>query len=84
MLPALVPLLLQATVKCGSATPQEKIHDGEILVRQKYLFDEGHAIAAIVPPLKDEDEAGDERGGASERHIELEGCNFSETRMQLI
>ena len=41
----------------------------------KYLLDEGHAIAAIVPPLKDEDEAGDERGGAGERHIELDGCD---------
>ena len=41
-----------------------------------YLLDEGHAIAPVVPPLKDEDEARDERGGASERHIELEVCNF--------
>ena len=38
-----------------------------------YLLNEGHAIAPVVPPLKDEDEARDERGGASERHVELDG-----------
>lgn len=37
------------------------------------LLDEGHAIAPVVPPLKDEDEARDERGGASERHVKLDG-----------
>ena len=51
-----------------------------------YLLDEGHAIAPVVPPLKDEDEAGDERGGASERHIKLDGgdCinDFKDTKSQ--
>ena len=37
-----------------------------------YLLDEGHAIAPVVPPLKDEDEARDERGGASEGHVKLD------------
>ena len=36
-----------------------------------YLLDEGHAIAPVVPPLKDEDEARDERGSSSERDIKL-------------
>ena len=51
-----------------------------------YLLDEGHAIAPVVPPLKDEDEARDERGGASERHIKLDrgDCinSFKDTKSQ--
>lgn len=35
------------------------------------LLDEGGAVLAEVPPLEDEDEAGDERRGARQRHVEL-------------
>ena len=43
------------------------------VVRVNDLLYEGHAIAAVVPPLKDEDEAGDEGGGAGQGHVELGG-----------
>ena len=40
-------------------------------VVQGDLFDEALAVPAVVPPLEDEDEAGDEGGGAGEGHVEL-------------
>ena len=36
-----------------------------------HLFNKGHAIAPIIPPLKDEDEAGYQRGRSGKSHIEL-------------
>ena len=39
--------------------------------KMNHLFNKWHSISAVVPPLEDEDEAGDEGGGSSERHVEL-------------
>ena len=42
-------------------------------VVERDLLDKRHAIAAVVPPLKDEDESGYEGRGAGQRNIELGG-----------
>ena len=40
---------------------------------ERDLLDEGGSVSAIVPPLEDQDQPGDEGAGPGEGHVELGG-----------